>query len=633
MIHRHGLPPSHPPGSRGLPRRGARTLVATVVSVWSLAVLPAFAVAVPPRPSDTVRPIAAGTNDTTGTQPSIQYEEAMAHASDRIEFAPGARVAFPFRPRASDDWAVDGAAPVELPAGRVDGAALRREATGDVGGSRIGVPAPSVDQATTAAAPIAATSSSWSAPGPEADTMADAAIGTTLSREVFGFLPYWELGSSSLRIDYTKVSTIAYFGVGADATGNLQKTNTDGTTTVGWSGWTSANLTNVINAAHQNHTRVVLTIQSFGWSSTGLTRQKTLLGSSTARANLARQIAAAVAARGADGVNLDFEPLASGYESAFVALVRAIRTELSRVHSGYQLTFDTLGMIGNYPIEDATSSGAADAIFVMGYDYRSASSSPVGSIAPLSRNGYDITDTVAAYTARVPAAKVILGVPYYGRAWSTATNTLNASNISGTRYGASVTVIYDTAADFLAQYGRRWDPVERVAWTTYQRQTCTSTYGCQTAWRELYIDDAAALGLKYDLVNRYGLRGAGIWALGYDGTRGELWNMLGLKLGSHTVRYAGADRYATAAMVSARTFAAGVPVAYIANGGAFADALAAAAAAGTLRGPVLLVKGSGIPAATATELKRLRPARIVVLGGAGVVSSGVQTALNAYATG
>ena len=36
---------------------------------------------------------------------------------------------------------------------------------------------------------------------------------------------------------------------------------------------------------------------------------------------------------------------------------------------------------------------------------------------------------------------------------------------------------------------------------------------------------------------------------------------------------------------------------------------------------------------TATELKRLRPARIVVLGGAGVVSSGVQTALNAYATG
>ena len=34
----------------------------------------------------------------------------------------------------------------------------------------------------------------------------------------------------------------------------------------------------------------------------------------------------------------------------------------------------------------------------MGYDYRTAGSSPVGSVAPLSRTGYDIRDTVAAYT-------------------------------------------------------------------------------------------------------------------------------------------------------------------------------------------------------------------------------------------
>ena len=30
------------------------------------------------------------------------------------------------------------------------------------------------------------------------------------------------------------------------------------------------------------------------------------------------------------------------------------------------------------------------------------------------------------------------------------------------------------------------------------------------------------LKAKYDLINRYALRGAGIWALGYDGTRPEL---------------------------------------------------------------------------------------------------------------
>jgi flagellar hook assembly protein FlgD len=222
-------------------------------------------------------------------------------------------------------------------------------------------------------------------------------------------------------------------------------------------------------------------------------------------------------------VNLDFEPLAKGAEAGFTALVRSVRAELNRVHRGYQLTFDTTGSIGNYPIESATAAGAADAIFIMGYDYRTAASSPVGSVAPYSKSGYDIVDTVKAYTARVAPSKLILGVPYYGRAWSTSGNAVHAPNISGTKYGASTSVPYDTAADYLAQYGRKWDATEAVAWTAYKRDNCTASYGCVTAWRELYVDDASALAQKYALVNAYRLRGAGIWALGYDGTRPELY--------------------------------------------------------------------------------------------------------------
>ena len=69
------------------------------------------------------------------------------------------------------------------------------------------------------------------------------------------------------------------------------------------------------------------------------------------------------------------------------------------------MTFDTTGSIGNYPIEAATAPGGADAIFVMGYDYRNASSSPVGSVAPLGRTGYDIRDTVVAYTVARPGVE------------------------------------------------------------------------------------------------------------------------------------------------------------------------------------------------------------------------------------
>jgi putative cell wall-binding protein len=82
-------------------------------------------------------------------------------------------------------------------------------------------------------------------------------------------------------------------------------------------------------------------------------------------------------------------------------------------------------------------------------------------------------------------------------------------------------------------------------------------------------------------------------------------------------RVAGADRYATAAAFSAATYAPGVPVVYVAAGDAFPDALAAAPAAGAGGGPVLLVDAFGVPAATAGELRRLAPAKVVVVGAAG----------------
>ena len=95
-------------------------------------------------------------------------------------------------------------------------------------------------------------------------------------------------------------------------------------------------------------------------------------------------------------------------------------------------------------------------------------------------------------------------------------------------------------------------------------------------------------------------------------------------------RVAGPDRYATAAATSKDAFAPGVPVAYIATGLNFPDALAGAAAGGHLDGPVLLTDTSTLPDVTRTELTRLKPARIAVLGSAPVVSDGVLADLRAY---
>ena len=108
-------------------------------------------------------------------------------------------------------------------------------------------------------------------------------------------------------------------------------------------------------------------------------------------------------------------------------------------------------------------------------------------------------------------------------------------------------------------------------------------------------------------------------------------------------RLAGPDRYATAVAISKAAFFGagsdasapvpqqpGVPVAVVATGLNFPDALAGGGAAGRLGGPVLLV-GSTVPASVSAEIARLRPQRIIVLGGTSVVSTGVFSQLDALA--
>jgi putative cell wall-binding protein len=102
---------------------------------------------------------------------------------------------------------------------------------------------------------------------------------------------------------------------------------------------------------------------------------------------------------------------------------------------------------------------------------------------------------------------------------------------------------------------------------------------------------------------------------------------------SNVVRWSGADRYATAATISARSFAPGVKAVYLATGDTFPDALSGGAVAGRVGGPILLVNRNSVPSATATELARLKPAKIVILGGTGVVSESVRLGVDRYTVG
>lgn len=96
-------------------------------------------------------------------------------------------------------------------------------------------------------------------------------------------------------------------------------------------------------------------------------------------------------------------------------------------------------------------------------------------------------------------------------------------------------------------------------------------------------------------------------------------------------RVSGSDRFATAVQLSKSSYPGTAPVVVIATGEKFADALSAGPAAVKLGGPLLLTYRDDVPASVVTEIKRLKPTRIQIVGGTSAVSLRVEQQLTSLA--
>ena len=359
------------------------------------------------------------------------------------------------------------------------------------------------------------------------------ALPNGLRREVFGYLPYWYLTPARLAsLDYGLLSTISYFGVTARSDGTLARTSS-GVTTPGWAGWNSAEMTQVTNNAHAVGVKVVLTITMMAWNG-NYAEMTTFLNSSANRQRLVSEIVATIRTRNADGVNLDFEPVPTSLRSQYTSFVRQLKSGLVSAGVGSYLTVATMAGAASwdtgYDVRALTASGAADALMVMAYDFSWSGSARAGGVAPISSPYiFDVSDALADHLEVVPGSKLIWGVPYYGRAWTTQSSTQNALTCKSTSIcpsaapsaiGRTWAPTYVDALNGVAAHGPRlWDAAGRVPWYRYYDST-------HKAWTQVYYDDAASLGAKYSLVEGRGLRGIGIWTLGMDAGRTELYGQI-----------------------------------------------------------------------------------------------------------
>lgn len=348
-----------------------------------------------------------------------------------------------------------------------------------------------------------------------------------LSREVFGFALASSLTDPSIGYaswNFSLLSTVAFFGLHVNSAGALVNDS-------GYQVWSSSALTGLLNSAHATGTRVVLAIILQDFSPGTPSMCAGLIN----RATTVKQTVAEVVAKRVDGVNVDYEGLNGVCQNGQTS--RSMLTDFARqlragLPAGSYLSFDTYASsasdsLGFFDVRGLNAY--VDSFFVMAYDleYSNWRYPPLncirfclGPTAPLSGYFYNDTSAMSQYVSAVPASKVILGVPYYGRKACVSGAIANA-------YAES-----SVAADsYLTALGEATDPAVRAGtyvvhgdlndggreqWDTWYN----TSLGCT---RELYWDDASSLGAKYDLVNRDGLRGVGIWTLNYGGSAPELW--------------------------------------------------------------------------------------------------------------
>jgi spore germination protein YaaH len=364
--------------------------------------------------------------------------------------------------------------------------------------------------AAVALAPLQAAPAAAADPG----INARANVRSALSHQVYGYLPYWRLNAgTAAQLDYDLVSTIAFFGLGIKATGDVD---------MAWTGtqaYLSANAAAVTNAAHAKGVRVVPTFQLF--DSGSLPKMTAFLGSAAAQDRFIGQALNLMARRSADGANFDFEPMPATMTPQYLAF-------LARFNAAMDARFPGATLV------NATSAGApaalitglvpiVDAMFVMTYNYRWTGSTVTGAIAPLDHASRNVTIHMSRFAFYAPKSKLIMGVPYYGYDWPVTSTVPNATVRSDkTKYGAVTSVTYASARSFLASHPtvvRQYDSLEGSAFYSYW----DSGHG---TWRQVYFEDEHSAAAKYRYAISSGFAGVGIWTLGNDAGYSEMWNAL-----------------------------------------------------------------------------------------------------------
>jgi len=255
-----------------------------------------------------------------------------------------------------------------------------------------------------------------------------------------------------------------------------------------------------------------------------------LLAKPVSRKQVVDAIVATVASQNYDGIDLDFEGFAfidpnTTWKTTAPNWVLFVKELSAALHAQNKILSITTPYLFN-PAEAqkgyfvyawAQIAPFIDRLRIMTYDYSTSRPGPIGPIVWTEK-------TVKYAISIMPASKVYLGLPGYGKDWVTKVEGVCPSNLAKiiTPSAKAGTFLMRDAASIAATYGAVPTYNETFAEVTfsYKREyTGTTSSGLSTtctASRTAWHQNAQSFSVRAQLVAKYQLGGAAQWVIGQE---------------------------------------------------------------------------------------------------------------------
>ena len=254
-----------------------------------------------------------------------------------------------------------------------------------------------------------------------------------------------------------------------------------------------------------------------------------LLANSTSRTSIVQTIKDLVLRHNYDGIDLDFEVFytkdgRSSWATTkpnWILFIKELSSELRQ--QGKLLSVTTppdfapeTKRAGNWVFSWAEIGPHIDRLRIMAYDFSTVRPGPIGPL-PWSE------DAVKYAVTQMPASKVFLGIPGYGRDWITKVEGVCPKDFAtSVVVGAKAAVVMRSAVELATSNNATitYNATHAESTFTYRKTYVDPTNSASfcTATRTVWFPDEKSYTARTNLVGKYRIGGIAVWTFGMENT-------------------------------------------------------------------------------------------------------------------